>query len=411
MKNHHNLLISLIFILTLSSCAIAQEESTPETKKDTTMTDQQLIEKHRMGDIIIKAPAGTEIQVQQQRHHFHFGTAISWKMWSDEVSAQDREQYLKILKENFNAIVPENAAKWTHIERYPGQYNFEDADRMFRWCDENDMKLRGHCIFWGVPKRVKKWQKELDTETLRAKVRTHAFDMMSHYKGWIDEWDMNNEMLHGSFYADRLGPEIRDQMFRWCKQANPDAVLYLNDYDILHGKDLDAYIRQIKKFQGLGTPIGGIGVQGHFWGEWFPEDKVRESLAKLAELDLPIKITEFDFGAKDPQKTADVFEKMYTMAFAQPKVEAILMWGFWEGRHWRKDNAAPWKKDWTPTPAAETYRKLVFDKWWTKWQGKADDTGQATLRAYYGKHEITANGKTQTINITPDNAPMTVRFE
>ncbi|MFW6303402.1 MAG: endo-1,4-beta-xylanase [Candidatus Sumerlaeota bacterium] len=391
-----------------ASCSMAADKN----KKDgeTIMSDQERIEKHRMGDLVIKAPPGAEIRVEQQDHHFWFGTAISRKMWSDEVDAGDREKYLEVLKENFNAVVPENAGKWYHIERKPGQRNYEDVDRMFTWCHENGLKTRGHCIYWTVPKRVQKWQKELDNETLEAKVRVHAFDMMSHFKGRVDEWDVNNEMLHGNFYEQRLGSNIRDRMFRWCKQANPDAILYLNDYDILKGKDLNAYIRQIKQFQSIGTPVGGIGVQGHFWGEYFPEDKVRESFRKLGELGLPIKVTEFDFGGTNPERQAEVFEMLYTIAFAEPQVNGVLLWGFWEGRHWRKDQAAPWRKDWTMSPAAEKHRELVFDKWWTRWEGKADQTGEAKLRVYYGTHEVTVGDETRVFEITPDNAPLTLEF-
>ncbi|MFP4380079.1 MAG: endo-1,4-beta-xylanase [Candidatus Sumerlaeia bacterium] len=371
-------------------------------------TDQERIEQHRMGDITILADPGTEIEVRQLRHAFHFGTAISRKMWEDDVDPEDQAQYLKILKENFNAAVPENAGKWYHIERKPGQYRYEDLDRMLAWCEENDIDMRGHCVYWAVPKYVQDWIKELDNETLRAKVHARAFDLMSYYKGRIDEWDVNNEMLHGHFFEQRLGAPIRYEMFRWCRDANPDAVLYMNDYDILKGKDLKAYVRQIKDLKSIGAPVGGIGVQGHFWGGWFPEDKVRESFEELAKLKLPIKVTEFDFGHEDADKEAEVLEKLYTIAFAEPQVEAVLMWGFWEGRHWRDDGAAPWAKDWTATPSARAYRKLVFEKWWTNWKGQTDDAGKATLRAYYGRHEITANGQTRTVEFPAKSEALTI---
>ena len=395
-------LISMVWLVSFNAMAQTQEKA-----GKTTMTDQERIEEHRMGDLIIKAPAGVTITVEQKDHHFWFGTAINRKAWSEDMDAADREMYLKVLKENFNSVVPENAGKWYHIERRAGERNYADVDRMFAWCQENGLKTRGHCIYWTVPKRVQRWQKELDTETLEAKVRVHAFDMMSHFKGWVDEWDVNNEMLHGHFYEQRLGSNIRDRMFRWCKQANPDAILYLNDYDILKGKDLDAYIRQIRRFQSMGTPVGGIGVQGHFWGNYFPEDKVRDAFARLAELELPIKVTEFDFDGEDPQRQAEVFRKLYTIAFAEPRVNGVLMWGFWAGRHWRGDDA-PWRRDWTPTPAAQEYRGLVFDKWWTRWAGEADREGKAKLRAYYGTHEVTVGDRTQTVELTPQNTPVTV---
>ena len=47
----------------------------------------------------------------------------------------------------------------------------------------------------------------------------------------------------------------------------------------------------------------------------------------------------------------------------------------------------------TPTPAAEAYRDLVFRQWWTRWQGKADAQGRREVRAFFGKHRVTAGGR------------------
>ena len=91
-----------------------------------------------------------------------------------------------------------------------------------------------------------------------------------------------------------------------------------------------------------------------------PVAKVKATLDTLARFDLPIKITEFDMNTKDEAAKARGVEALYRVCFAHPAVEGVLMWGFWQGRHWRPD-AALWKKDWTPTPAAEVYHKLVYD--------------------------------------------------
>ena len=401
--------LALLATVFLGSFVLSMSAANSEEAEKEPLTDAERIARHRMGDLIIKTSPGASISVEQQAHEFWFGTAISRNAWNGEMSDADREKYLQVLKENFNAAVPENAGKWGGCEPKPGQYNYETLDEMFEWCHENGLRTRGHCVYWTVPKRVKGWLKRLDNELLYAKTRVRAFDVMNRYKGSVNEWDMNNEMLHGDFFESRLGSNIRDLMFRWCKEANPDAILYLNDYSILNGKQVDNYVKQIKHFQGLGTPIGGIGVQGHFWTPFVPVEKVRESFAKLAELGLPIKVTEFDFGHDDPEKQAEGFEQLYTIAFAEPMVNGIFMWGFWEGRHWRPDDA-PWKKDWTLTPAAETYRRLVFDEWWTRWQGEANDSGEAELRAFYGTYEVTVDGETREVQLAKETGSATVDF-
>jgi hypothetical protein len=51
-------------------------------------------------------------------------------------------------------------------------------------------------------------------------------------------WDVNNEMLHGSFFADRLGKSIREWMFRRAAELDPDADLLINDFDVVENNQL-----------------------------------------------------------------------------------------------------------------------------------------------------------------------------
>ena len=79
------------------------------------------------------------------------------------------------------------------------------------------------------------WVKELDDNSLRQTLQNRAETLTKRYKGRFAEYDLNNEMIHGNYYEDRLGPEITKQMAQWAHNGDPDAKLYLNDYDILTG--------------------------------------------------------------------------------------------------------------------------------------------------------------------------------
>jgi hypothetical protein len=85
------------------------------------------------------------------------------------------------------------------------------------------------------------------------------------------------------------------------------------------------------------------------------------------------------------------------------------MWGFWEGAHWRPQ-AALWRRDWTPTLAAQAYRELVFEKWWTKAQGKANAEGIFRVRAFYGAHAVVSEGARKTVTLRKNEGPETVTF-
>src|SRR4030043_1717315 len=73
----------------------------------------------RMGDIIVKTKPGADVNIKQVRHEFLFGAAIPDSLAeksADAMSEEDRKMFLKVLSENFNYAVHENALKWYDCE-------------------------------------------------------------------------------------------------------------------------------------------------------------------------------------------------------------------------------------------------------------------------------------------------------
>jgi GH35 family endo-1,4-beta-xylanase len=219
--------------------------------------------------------------------------------------------------------------------------------------------------------------------------------------------------LHGNYYEKRLGPNITRDMAAWMRQEDPRAVLYLNDYDITTGRRVADYAVQIRKFLEQGVPIGGIGVQGHLHGDTLDSVALQQSLDRLAEFKLPIRITEFNFpgqrskyygkrdavlSAEEEQDKARALAEFYRICFAHPAVEGIMMWGFWEGANWIPVSSL-FRRDWSPTPAAIAYRDLVFKQWWTTAQGTANAEGRCELRAFFGKHRVKAGGRESVVEL------------
>ena len=371
---------------------------------------EEAVRRHRMGTLTVLTKPGATVKVTQLRHEFQFGTAISWFMFSESAPESDRNRYMEVLKANFNAAVHENELKWHNTEPVAkGVYTWERADRMLDWCEKNGMTMRGHCIFWASENRVPAWVKELDDAELQKTVERRAREVTARYRGRIHEYDLNNEMLFYNYYRDRLGEGITADMARCAKEGDPDAVLYMNQWGIIEGDGTAKYVEQIRGLLDRKIPIGGIGCQGHF-GKRMDIQKVQRDLDTLAQFKLPIKITELDIDTPDEQRKAEELEAFFRVCFGHPAVEGIYMWGFWEGRHWRP-RAALWKKDWTPTPAAEVYRRLVYDEWWTRFEGKADASGQCELRAFYGTHLVETGGKEKRVALKKEDGTATVNLD
>jgi endo-1,4-beta-xylanase len=374
------------------------------------------IAKIRMGNIIVKTRPGADVKIRQIRHEFLFGTAIPNSLAEKDkkaMSPKNRKMFLKVLEENFNYAVHENALKWYHCEKKPSVVDYYAADRIWQLCQERNIPMRGHCIFWEKDSHVQSWVKKLNNDELRAVIKRRAIGVTKHFKGRIEEFDLNNEMIHCDFYRRRLGYGIINEMAYMAKAGNPNVTLYVNDYGILSiGYNAHAYITQIENLLANGVPIDGIGCQAHLAfapPAITPTGHIQKTLDELAKFNIPIKITECLFDFDDEQTRVKELRRLFPIYFAHPGVEAILMWGFWGGDHWRP-RTAMWKKDWTPTTQAQAYRDLVFNEWWTNTSGKADAKGVFKTHAFYGDYKITSKGKTRKETLSKKDKSLKVSF-
>lgn len=378
---------------------------------------QERIKELRMGSLTVQTSPGADVQVKQIRHEFLFGTAITNALAEnapDAMSAADREMFLKILAENFNYAVHENALKWYDCEKQYGVVDYSVADRIWEYCHALDIPMRGHCIFWEKDEHIMPWLRELDNDRLRAAIKRRAIGVTEHFKGRIEEFDLNNEMINGDFFRRRLGYGIVNEMAYMAKAGNPNVTLFVNDYGILcdGGFNAQTYLIQIQNLLDNGVPIGGIGCQGHsatFLNVPMSAEHVQATLDKLAQFGLPIKITECLFDVQDEHMQADELRKILPVYFAHPAIEAVLFWGFWEGSHW-KPWSAFWKKNWTLTPQGQAYRDLVFKEWWTQVSGKADACGRFQTDAFFGDYVISSNGSTQKVTLSRKDKSLHVTF-
>jgi endo-1,4-beta-xylanase len=375
------------------------------------------IKKLRMGTLSVKAAPGAAVQVKQVRHGFRFGTAITNGLAENDPIAmadKDRQQFLKVLSENFNYAVHENSLKWYDCEKAEGKVDYSVADRIWEYCRDLNIPMRGHCIYWEKERLCMDWLKSLNTEQLRAAIVRRGLDITRHFKGRINEFDLNNEMVNGDFFRRRLGYGVVNEMAWIAKAGNPDVVLYLNDYGLLYngGFNVESYEIQIETLLASGTPIGGIGIQGHFGTDGVhPLDPlhVQKTLDRFAGFGLPLKITEGLFDTGDEKNQAEQLRLIFPLYFAHPRMEAILLWGFWAGQHWRPWSAL-WRKDWSTTPQGEAFRELVFGRWWTKASGKADAAGIFGTDAFFGDYEITVNGQTKKVTFGKEAKNFQVSF-
>jgi GH35 family endo-1,4-beta-xylanase len=373
------------------------------------------IAKYRMGTLFIRTAPNAKVKVEQVRHEFWFGAALPSGIFSGRGNPDDAARFKEIFASHFNAGVPEVALKWDAMEPQEGAVNYTTLDNILAWARQKGIAMRGHCIFWGVPNHVQEWLKALSDDEFKIAVAERGRSIGARYRGQFVEYDFNNEMMHANYYEQRFGLEFTKQMALWVKDGDPNARLFVNDYDVLTGNRLADYVRHIQRLLDAGVPISGIGVQGHLHGDSFDAAALQNALDTLAQFKLPIRVTEFNFPGQrskyytgdrraqmppeEEQAKAEALIQYYRICFAHPSVSGIIMWGFWESANWIPQSSL-YKRDWTPLPAAKAYEDLVLNQWWTRWSGTANGEGWAIVPAFYGTHKVTVNGKETTVTLT-----------
>lgn len=325
------------------------------------------------------------IDIDQTKQSFPFGSAINTNV--------SNSRYTDFFKTHFNWAVMENESKWYSNEPSRDNVTYNSADRIYDFCNANGITMRGHCIFWASENTVQDWVKALpyapypESSELFDEMIERMDSVVNHFKGKFVHWDVNNEMCNNSFYKDRLGIDIHTWMFQAANAIDPDCLLFLNDYNVISGGwNLNSFYQKAEDLLARGAPLHGLGVQCHMGGGFNRQDALNR-FNTLAQLNLPIWVTEFDVAQADENLRADDLEDFYRLAYSHPSVEGIIMWGFWQNSHWR-ENCYIVNSDWTLNAAGIRYEALL-DEWSTSETGFIDLDGNMNFRGFHGTYTVT----------------------
>lgn len=346
---------------------------------------------HRTGDLVIETGAPNQpVRARMTRHAFAFGSAVSGPVFM----RPEAETYRRRLRENFEWVTPENDLKWQAED-----WNWPvDPGRLVDDLRGEGFIVRGHVLLWPSFRQSPRRLQDLDNAALAAAIEARVRETARTFRGRIPEWDVLNEVYSNHDFPDRLGRDILHQALRWAREEAPDARLFVNDYAILaeprlHTAHKDAYHALIRELRADGAPLDGIGLQGHFGANVPGIEEMRATLDRFAEFGLPLRVTEFDHDIDDEEAQALLLRDVLTLCFAHPAVDGVILWGFWDGAHW-KQNAPLFRRDWTPKPAHTVWRELVWTRWRTPdFEDRTDAAGRIVIPgAFFGDYEWAVEG-------------------
>ncbi|XP_068725993.1 uncharacterized protein [Montipora capricornis] len=354
-----------------------------------------------------------KITVKQKSHLFAFGAAVNSNF------LLTKPKYRDFYLNNFQWAVLESSLKWGVVEPRPGQSNYHTADKAVDFLQAHNKLIRGHCVFWAVDTEVPYWVKRISNKQLKEELTERMTSLLDRYKGRFMQWDVNNEMLHGSYFADREGPAIRDWMYTTAGKIDPNVDLFVNDFDAIeNGQLTQTLLEEVTDLLLRGIPLDGIGVQGHFTGRINPT-LLEYRLKILSEAGLPIWLTEVDVLEKNPHNRADSLEVIMRSAFSNPSVQGLILWSFWNQSSWRGPYTALVDgNEWKINAAGIRFRNLL--KQWTTYvtmAPKITDQSNALfeVRGFFGGYDVKVelpNGlsNTQKFTLNPGNGPHIIQL-
>lgn len=300
--------------------------------------------------------------------------------------------YASTLAREFNMVEPENVMKWGAIRPVQDTFNFGPGDQVVAFARAHKMKVRGHCLLWSEYNPAWLSKGNFTPEQLSELLRAHITTVMKHYSGQVFAWDVVNEAflangnIEPSIWYDApgigfagKGTAYVEQAFRWARAADPNALLFYNDYDTegLNPKS-DAVYAMVKDFKRRGVPIDGVGIQAHIFDFKIEEiSSLAANLARLTALGVQVHITEMDVAVpldangmlKEPRdlaRQADIYRFVAKACVQQPGCTAFQTWGFTDKYSWipnytkgAKGKALLFDQSYAPKPAYDAVREVL----------------------------------------------------
>lgn len=214
----------------------------------------------------------------------------------------------QLITSQFSSVTPENDMKMGVIHPKEKEYNFRGADSIVAFALRNKMKIRGHTLCWHnqVPAWIFKDEKgdTVSKEILLQRLKDHITTVVTRYKGKVYAWDVVNEVISDKkdeFYRNSAwlricGPEFIEKAFLWTHEADPQAVLFYNDYNEIDAVKRVKIIQMVKSLRAKGVPVQAVGLQGHWAFNEPTEDQLEKTFADFAALKMPLQITELDIS-------------------------------------------------------------------------------------------------------------------
>jgi endo-1,4-beta-xylanase len=292
----------------------------------------------------------------------YFGAAL-------DPDALDERPYRDLAATQLTCVTPENAMKWGSVEPLRGEYDWDRADALVAFAKAHGQKVRGHTLVWHSQLPLWLINGAFSPDELRRLMVAHIAAEAGRYRGAIYAWDVVNEPFtddgnwRNSIWREAMGPDYVAIALKAARAADPDAKLYVNDYNVESaGPKMRALYDLVASLKRDGVPIDGVGLQSHFVAGKTPAD-FGAVVQKFASLGVDVAVTELDLRIRLPADDkalaaqADDYASVVRACRETPRCVGVTTWGITDDRSWVPSffsgygAALPFDENYRPKPA------------------------------------------------------------
>ncbi len=235
----------------------------------------------------------------------------------DPTFLRNNLRYRETLISEFNSITIENMMKMNNIQPERARFDYARANELVSFANQEKMRIHGHALVWheALPGWISTFQGDsLAWENL---FKTHIQTVASYYKGKLAGWDVVNEAIdndggtrndnssQGSIWRRKLGADYIARAFLYAKEADPNAILFYNDYaQESNPKKLEAILRMVEDLRKSNVPVEGLGLQMHIHINT-PDAGIVNAITKYVKTGLKIHISELDIQLNPSNETLE----------------------------------------------------------------------------------------------------------
>jgi endo-1,4-beta-xylanase len=259
--------------------------------------------------------------------------------------------YAAVAAREFNYVTPENEMKWDATEPAQGEFDFALAEAIMEFAEEHDQVVKGHALVWF--RQLPAWVQSLSgADALRTAMLDHVRTVAEHFQGRVLSWDVVNEALdpntddgfRNDVFFTTLGESYIDDAFVAAREADPDALLFYNDFGIEgRGRKSDLAFNLVRRLVEDGVPIDGVGLQMHVRADSGPSaDDVAFNIARYASLGVTVHISEMDVNVCRVAGTPDEkfqaqrrrYQEIIDVCVDSDACHGVTLWGVTDQYSW-----------------------------------------------------------------------------